>query len=309
MTSPSPARAALATRTAAKSAVTGLGVYIPSESLPSARRVEGPACTGVSDRVQPGHGLTTPFLAASAARAALMASKVSPDSIELIIVGTTSPDVLWPATACLVQTELGLPLTAAFDLYAAQAGVLTALSVADRYMAAGVKTALVIGAESDNPLVDVPRHQPAAGRAAAAIVLRRADGDSGLLACVIGGAASADGGAHDAILLGGLTQAVERCLKKASLELADVDLVIGEQTAPDVMRNWAGMQSFSPERLLLDPTRYRRGFAATPLIALHDAVRERQLRPGMTALLVSCGTGPAWAVACLRWADGEIAAW
>ncbi len=309
MTSPSPARAALATRTAAKSAVASLGIYTPSESLPAARRVEGPACTGVSDRVQPGHGPTTPFLAASAARAALEASQVSPDTIELIVVGTTSPDVLWPATACLVQTELGLPMTTAFDLYAAQAGVLTALSVADHYMAAGVKAALVIGAESDKPLVDIPRQQPAEGRAAAAIVLRRANGDSGLLACAIGGAASSDGRAHDAVLLGGLTQAVQRCLKKASLDLAHVDLVIGEQTAPDVMRNWADMQALSPERLVLDPVRYRRAFAAAPFIALHDAVRERRLRAGMTALLVSCGTGPAWAVACLRWGDGEIAAW
>lgn len=292
-----------------KSAVAGVGIYTPSASEASAPLIEGAACTGVSHRVQAAQGLTTPSLAAGAARAALAAANVSPDAIELIMVGTTSPDVLWPSTACLVQTELGVPFVASFDLYAAQAGIVTALNIADRFIATGVRGALVIGAESDNPLVGLPRQNTPYGRAAAAILLRGAGGDAGLLGGIIGGAATADGKTHDEVLLRGLSEAVDQCLKKAHIDLSDIDLVIGDQTAPGVMRTWAATASIPAERLLLDPPRYRRAFAAAPFIALHDAVKETRLRPGRVALIVSCGAGPAWAVACLRWGDGAIAAW
>ena len=74
-------------------------------------------------------GITTPSLAAGAARAALEASGIGPENLEMILVGTTTPDVLWPSTACLVQTELKLPMVGAFDLYAAETSLLAAVDV------------------------------------------------------------------------------------------------------------------------------------------------------------------------------------
>jgi 3-oxoacyl-[acyl-carrier-protein] synthase-3 len=307
------ARPAQAGRKTAGSVVAGIGVYLPPRSAQGAAYVSGLDCTGVSDRVKAEKGISTPSLAAAAARAALKAAGGKPDEVELVIVGTTSPDVLWPTTACLVQNELGLGMVTSFDLYAAEAGVLTALDVANRYMATGARGALVIGAESDNQLVDLPALPRAGrGRAAAAVLLRPAGGDeAGILSTVVGGAASEDGtgASHDEALVRGLCRAIDQCLGKAGISLAAIDLVIGEQTAPEVMRAWRIAQAFPEEKLVLDAKRYSGAVAAAPFVVLHDLVAEGRLRSGMTALLVSCGSGPAWAVVCLRWGSGRAGKW
>src|SRR3989441_1011856 len=200
---------AQARRGLALGAIAGLGVFRPPADAPPARRVTGPDLTGVSYRVQPDQGVSTPALAAGAARAALRAADVRPSDVEMIIVGTTSPDVLWPATACLVQTDLKLPMVASFDLYAAETSMLAALNVGARYVAAGARGVLVIGAESDNQLVDLPGQGAAVhGRAAAATVLTPAGGDTGILSTMVAGAARSDvnGDAQDRILLRGLAE-------------------------------------------------------------------------------------------------------
>src|SRR5438105_3472138 len=108
--------------------------------------------------------------------------------IQLVVVGTSTPDVLWPSTACLVQTELGLPMVASFDLYAAEAGLLTALAVADRFVRSGTRAALVIGAEAERQLVNLPGQRAGQQRdAASAVVLAGSSDDTGILATVAGG--------------------------------------------------------------------------------------------------------------------------
>src|SRR2546425_11795655 len=303
---------AQARRGLALGAIAGLGVFRPPADAPPARRVTGPDLTGVSYRVQPDQGVSTPALAAGAARAALRAADVRPSDVEMIIVGTTSPDVLWPATACLVQTDLKLPMVASFDLYAAETSMLAALNVGARYVAAGARGVLVIGAESDNRLADLPGQGAAVhGRAAAATVLTPAGGDTGILSTVVAGAARSDvnGDAQDRILLRGLADGVEECLRKAQLDMADIDLVIGEQSAPEIMQAWGKAAGLSSSRLLVQPKRYGALLAAAPLIALHDTLREGRLHSGMTALLLQCGSGPAWAAACVRWGGGGLVEW
>ncbi|HET9847656.1 MAG TPA: 3-oxoacyl-[acyl-carrier-protein] synthase III C-terminal domain-containing protein [Candidatus Dormibacteraeota bacterium] len=272
----------------------------------------GSDVTGVAYRVQAASGVSTASLAAGAARAALRAAGANPNEVEMVIVGTTTPDVMWPSTACLVQTELQLPMVASFDLYAAETSVLAALNVAVRYVDAGARSVLLIGAESDNQLVDLPGQGGTVhARAAAAAVLTPASGNGGVLSTLAGGSArpqtNADG--QDRILLQGLSAGVDECLEKANLSLDDVDLVIAEQSAPEIMQAWSKRRGISSARLLLDPTRYGSMLAVAPLLALHDAVVDRRLGDGMTALLLSCGTGPVWAAACLRWSGGGVAAW
>ena len=273
----------------------------------------GPECLGVSYRVQAKSGLNTASLAAGAARAALQASGTNPADIEMIVVGTTTPDVLWPTTACLVQAELNLPMVASFDLYAAEASLLTAFDVAAHYMVAGAKAALVIGAEAANQLVDFPgqsggRHP----RAATAVVLSRSDRAGAVLATAAGGRAIHEGtnvNGSQAATLDGLSQAATQCLERAQLSLGDIDLVIAEQTAPDLMRAWSTRAGVQPEAFLLEPDRYTDTFAAAPFAVLHDAVKDGRLREGQTALLLACGSGPVWAVACVRWGSGGVAEW
>src|ERR1700732_2424659 len=173
---------AQARRGLALGAIAGLGIYRPPADVPGARRLTGSGLTGVSNRVQADQGLSPPPLAAGAARAPLQASGVNPSDLEMIIVGTSSPDVLWPTTACLVQTELKLPMVASFDLYAAETSLLAALNVGIRYTPAGAKGVLLIGAESDNQLVDLPGQSGRVhARGAAAVVLTQAGGAGGAL--------------------------------------------------------------------------------------------------------------------------------
>jgi 3-oxoacyl-[acyl-carrier-protein] synthase III len=305
-------RVAPTNRGVAVSGIAGLGVYRPSPTAPLAARVTGADCTGVSSRVQAAQGVNTASLAAGAARAALQVSGVAKQDVGMIIVGTTSPDVLWPATACLIQTELALPMVASFDLYAAETSLLAALNVGTRYVGSGAGAVLLVGAESDNQLVDLPGHRGAIqGRAASAIVLTRGGGESGVLSTMAGGGARPDmnGEGQDRALLQGLSDGVQACLREARLGLQDIDLVIGEQSAPDLSRAWAKAHGVSQDRLLLNPTRYGSLGAAAPLAALYDAVLEGRLKTGMTAILLACGGGPSWAVSCLRWGGGGLAEW
>jgi 3-oxoacyl-[acyl-carrier-protein] synthase-3 len=301
---------AQARRGLALGAIAGLGVYRPSAAAPLARRITGNDLSGVSYRVHADQGVSTPALAAGAARAALRAAGVPPSEIEMIIVGTTTPDVLWPTTACLVQTELQLPMVASFDLYAAEASVLSALNVGIRYVVSGARAVLLIGAESDNQLVDLPGQGGRVhGRAAAAAVLTRAEDDGGVLSTTAGGAAQPDGNgdAQDRTLLRGLTEAAAECLQKANLAISEIDLVIGEQSAPEVTQAWGRLAGVASSRIMVDEARYGSLLAAAPLVALHDAVQTGRLRRGMTALVLACGSGPSWAAACLRWGGGGIA--
>src|SRR5205823_14577687 len=96
------------------------------------------------------------------------------------------------------------------------------------------------------------------------------------------------------------------CLRKAGLSLSQIDLVIGEQSAPEIMRAWSKAAEVAPSRLLLDPVRYGSLLAAAPLTVLHDAIKAGRLQNGMTALLLACGSGPTWAAACLRWGGGGL---
>jgi 3-oxoacyl-[acyl-carrier-protein] synthase-3 len=290
--------------------IAGVGIYRPPADAPLARRVTGSDLAGVSYRVQADQGVNTASLAAGAARAALRAAAADPAEIEMIIVGTTTPDVLWPTTACLVQTELKLPMVASFDLYAAETSLLSALNVAVRYISAGAKSVLVIGADSDNQLVDLPGPGGMVNcRAAAAAILTRAGGEAGVLSTMAGGSGRPEGNgeATDRSVLQGLTEAATECLTKATLSLSEIDLVIGEQSAPEMMRAWTKTAGLSPERLLLDPQRYGNLLAAAPFTVLHDAIKAGRLQSGMTALILACGTGPTWAAACLRWGDGGLA--
>ena len=301
---------AQAGRGLALGAIAGLGIYRPAANAPLARRVTGADLAGVSYRVHADQGLSTPTLAAGAARAALQAAGINSVDIEMIVVGTTTPDVLWPTTACLVQTELKLPMVASFDLYAAETSVLSALNVGIRYVTGGARAVLVIGADSDNQLVDLPGQSGRAhGRAAAAAVLTQAGDSGGVLSAMAGGAAQPDGNgdAHDRMLLRGLTEGATECLQKADLAISDIDLVIGEQSAPEMTKAWSRIAGVAPERVLLDEARYGSLLAAAPLTALHDAVKTGRLQKGMTALLLACGSGPCWAAACLRWGGGGIA--
>ena len=293
-----------ARRQVALASIAGIGINRPAADAPLAPRLSGSQVSGVSFRVQADAGITTASLAAGAARAALRAARAEPAEIDMILVGTTTPDVLWPSTACLVQTELKLPMVFALDLYAAQASFLTALNVGSHYVAAGYKGVLLIGADCDRQLVDLPGQGGLVhAHAAAAAILRPAEDGSGILATTLGGAArgAANGGQRPEAERREIAGVVDQCLGKAGLRLADIDLVVAEQSLPELMREWARHSGARPQALLLEPKRYGSLLAAAPLAVLHDAARAGRLTDGMSVLVLECGAGPVWAAACLRW--------
>src|SRR6202165_3641189 len=135
----------------------------------------------------------------------------------------------------------------------------SAPNVGIRYISGGARAVLLIGAESDNQLVDLPGQGGRVHiRGAAAVVLTQAGNDGGVLSTTAGGAARTDanGDAHDRTLLRGLTEAAAECLQKADMAMSEIDLVIGEQSAPEIMQAWSKQAGVSAQRMLLDPVRY-----------------------------------------------------
>ena len=202
-----------------RTSIAGIGVEIAAANSPRAPKVRGADCLGVADRVKGELGLTTASIAAAAARAAINDAGLTARSIEQIVVGTSSPDVLWPSTACLVQTELGIGMVPAFDLYAGDASGLTALSVADRLLQAVSGPTLVIAADSDNQLVDLPGQSAQAMAArttgAAALVLGPSGRRGEVLATLTGGSARAKFEPQSPELFDELTRSTMACLDRA----------------------------------------------------------------------------------------------
>ncbi|TME48152.1 MAG: hypothetical protein E6I56_02140 [Chloroflexi bacterium] len=223
--------------------IAGIGVNRPGADVALARRVSGTDLTGVSYRVQAQHGVSTASLAAGAARAALRAANAELATVGMIVVGTSSPDVLWPS--------------------------------------------------------------------AAAAVLRAVNGGSGVLATVSGGSArpARPGNGDRRTLVEGVGEAVTGCLTKAGLRLDEVDLVVGDQSSPEVMQDWSRQAGLASNRLLLDPSQYGALLAAAPLTALHDGAVAGRLQDGMIVLVLECGSGPVWAAACLRWQKTRVDQW
>jgi len=127
--------------------------------------------------------------------------------------------------------------------------------------------------------------------------------------------AEAELGEGDASLGSRLAAVVQRLKQAAAHDaalddvVAHIDLVIGEQSAPEIMQAWSKLAGVSSSRLLMDPARYASVLSAAPLIALHDAVKGGRLHKGMTALLLAGGSGPVWAAACVRWGGAGIGEW
>ena len=185
------------------SRIAGTGSYLPEKVLTNAdieKLVDTSdewivSRSGIRERHLVADGQTTSDMAFEAAKCAMAAAGVTAADIELIIVGTTTPDFIFPSTACLVQNRLGANGCAAFDVNAACSGFVFALTVADKFIRSGaVKTALVIGAESLTRMLDWTDRNTCVlfGDGAGAVVLK-ADSETGILSTHL----HADGGKKD----------------------------------------------------------------------------------------------------------------
>ncbi len=281
--------------------------------------------TGIRQRYLGGPDQTTTQLATQAARQALSAAGVSADSIDLIVLATSTPDQIFPSTACLVQAELGIRGGAAFDLQAVCSGFVYALAVADGLLRTGAhRRALVIGAELFSRILDWSDRGTCVlfGDGAGAVVLERsdrpgllahrlhADGSRAGILCTAGrveqGAVQGDpflrmdGQAVFKLAVEVLDSSAREVLADTGLAIDQIDWLIPHQANVRILTATARRLGVAPERLLVTVDQHGNTSAASIPLALDWAVRAGKIRNGQLVLLQGVGGGLTWGSALLR---------
>ena len=326
----------------AKNAViTGWGMYAPSRVVTNddlAKFVDTndewiASRTGIKERRFAAEGETTSSMSVRAARIALDRARLRPQDVQLVIVGTCSPDYLFPATACIVQSELGATHAGAFDVEAACTSFVTALGVARGMIMSGtVQNAVVIGAETLSRFLNFKDRTTCVlfGDGAGAVVVEASNASVGIESVVLhsegskgellmvraGGArvpATKDTlelGQHFITMQGGevfklavksMADAAEEALREAGLGLADMAIMIPHQANLRIIEGVAKRLHFPMEKVFVNIQRYGNTSAASVPIALAEAAAAGRLRRGDKVLLVAFGGGFTWGASVLEW--------
>lgn len=281
--------------------------------------------TGIRQRHLVERGVTTSVLATRAARAALAAAGVEAASIDLILVATSTPDVVFPSTACLVQKALGVSGCAAMDLQAVCSGFVYALSVADAMIRAGsASRALVIGAEVFSRILDWNDRGTCVlfGDGAGAVVLAaadvpgvlasrlHADGSQEQILRAAGNVAygevvghpflTMDGQAVFKLAVGVLDEVAREVCEAAGVPLQAVDWLIPHQANIRILRATARKLGIPAERVVITVDRHANTSAASVPLALDVAVRDGRVQAGQHVMLQGVGGGFTWGAALIR---------
>jgi 3-oxoacyl-[acyl-carrier-protein] synthase-3 len=319
--------------------ITGTGSHLPPRRLSNAdmaamlaqRGLETSDAwiverTGIRARHFADDGINASDLALQAARAALQAAGRTAAELDLIIVATSTPDMVFPSTACILQNKLGANGCAAFDLQAVCAGFIYGLSVADAMIRAGAaRCALVVGAEVFSRILDFNDRTTCVlfGDGAGAVVLEASD-EPGILAtelhadgkhvgilCVPGTVSGGDvlglpllkmdGPAVFKLAVGVLDSAARAVLAKAGLAEADVDWLIPHQANIRIMLGTAKKLKLSPDKVIVTVDEHGNTSAASVPLALDVAVRSGRVQRGQTLLLEGVGGGFTWGAVLLRY--------
>ena len=321
-----------------RSVVLGCGSYLPARILSNdelARSVETTdewivQRTGIRERHIAAPGEMTSDLAIHAARAALANAHIDADTIDLIVLGTSTPDQTFPATAVTVQHALGISQGAAFDLQAVCSGFVYALSIADSMLRCGKhQRALVIGAETFSRILDWNDRTTCVlfGDGAGAVVLEaqeqpgetsdrgvltthlRSDGKHKSKLYVDGGPSSTQTVGHlrmegkevfkHAVAM--ITDVIEDAFEATGTTAADIDWFVPHQANKRIIAGSAQKLGISPEKVVSTVDRHGTTSAASSPLALADAVADRRIKRGSLILMEAMGGGFTWGSAMLRW--------
>jgi 3-oxoacyl-[acyl-carrier-protein] synthase-3 len=321
-----------------RSVVLGCGSYLPARILSNDELARSVSTTdewivqrtGIRERHIAAAGELTSDLALNAARAALTNAHVEAETIDLIVLATSTPDQTFPATAVTVQAGLGLTKGAAFDLQAVCSGFVYALQVTDALLRAGsYKRALVIGSETFSRILDwndrttcvlfgdgagaiVLEAQPQAGTVADRGILTthlRSDGRHKSKLYVDGGPSSTQTVGHlrmegrevfkHAVAM--ITDVIEDAFKATGTTAADIDWFVPHQANKRIIDGSAHKLGISPEKVVITVDRHGNTSAASIPLALADAVADRRIKRGNLILLEAMGGGFTWGSALLRW--------
>ena len=293
--------------------------------------------TGIRERRIAGTQETTATMAFEAAARALAVADVHPSQIDLIIVATSTPEYIFPSTACRVQDYLGATRAGAFDLSAACSGFVYALSVASQSIATGsVRNAIVIGTETMSRVIDWRDRGTCIlfGDGAGAVVLKgssipggvmastlRSDGSGGDLLSLpavyhnpiptLGPEYLHNGHKDNTIKMAGrqvfrfatnvVSDVIEDVLEKAELTIEDVDLIVPHQANRRIVETSAKKLGISIDRFYLNLEKAGNTSAASIPIALYDAVQDGRLEPDDNVVFVGFGGGLTWAASVVKW--------
>src|SRR5213075_2121907 len=309
------------------SRIVGTGSYLPSRVMTNhdfAARLETSDAwirsrTGIVQRHIADKSQTSSDLAIEAARQALKAAEVKPEALDLIVVATSTPDYVFPSTACLLQAKLGTKRSAAFDVQAVCSGFVYGLATADAFIKSGAnKKALVVGAEVFSRILDWSDRTTCVlfGDGAGAVVLAasdkpgvhasilRADGShAGILNVagnVSGGAIvgtpflKMDGQAVFKFAVRVLDESARETVAAAKMSLEDVDWLIPHQANVRILEATARKLGLAREKLVVTVDHHGNTSAASVPLALDEYVRAGKIRAGHRLLLQGVGGGFTW---------------
>ena len=323
--------------------VAGTGAYLPEKILTNqdleksldtsdAWIIER---TGIRERRIAAEEESASTMAAKAGKQALEAAGVGPEDVDMIIVATSSPDVLFPSTACFVQNELQAFGSAAYDISAVCSGFLFGLSIAEQYLKTGrYKHILLIGSEVNSRIVDWTDRSTCIlfGDGAGAVLLKRveqknasgvlsthiySDGSLSDLICVPGGigrtginkqdiddkkySIKMSGNATFKVAVKRMTQVIQEALQFNDLGIEDIGLLIPHQANERIIRAVAERLKYPMEKVLMNIHKYGNTSAASIPIGINGAWRSGRVQPGDTSVLGAVGAGLTWGSAVIKW--------
>ncbi len=321
-----------------RSVIQGIGAYLPEKILTNndlAAMVDTSDDwiadrTGIRQRHVAADGETTADLATAAARAALADAGMPAESIELIVLATSTPDNTFPATATAVQAALGITEGAAFDVQAVCSGFVFALSVADNFIKSGqYDRALVIGAETFSRILDWTDRSTCVlfGDGAGAVVLEAKEGegtlaDRGVLATRLRSDGRykeklyVDGGPSSTQTVGHLrmegrevfrhavvniAEVMDETLKQVGVPPDEIDWFVPHQANKRILDGTARKFGISEDRVVMTVDRHGNTSAASIPLALETAVRDGRIKKGDLVLMEAMGGGFTWGAALARW--------
>ena len=282
--------------------------------------------TGIEQRHIAADNEMASDLAVNACLKAIESADISVDKIDLIIVATTTPDMTFPSTACILQNKLGIKDCPAFDVQAVCSGFVYALATADMFIRAGkYKTALVVGTEIYSRLLDWSDRSTCVlfGDGAGAVLITESD-QPGVLSSHL----HANGSHYNTLSLPGkishgeiqgnpfvtmegntvfkfavkvMEEIVYEALSENNLQISDIDWLIPHQANIRIIRSTAKKLGISMEKVITTIAKHGNTSAASVPLALDLAVRDKRIKPNQYVLLEGVGGGFTWGAVLIRW--------
>ena len=324
-----------------RASITGIGSYLPNKVLTNydlEKMVDTSndwiiQRTGIKERRIVENGVTTSDLATQASLRAMEDAGVSPKDLDMIITSTITPDHIFPSTSCYIQQKIGATRACAFDILAACAGFIYAMSIGQNFINSGaMKTVLVVGAECLSKITDYTDRTTCVlfGDGAGAVIIQRNPVKHEILSSSL----AADGSEADVLIMPGggarnpaslesiqqrlhyiqfkgkevfklainnITNLILETTKENGLTLDDIDLIIPHQSNLRIIEATMEKLGLPMEKAFVNIDKYGNTSSASVPIAIDEARKDGRLRKGNIVMLVAFGGGLTWGSSLIRW--------